>query len=104
MRFAQKGLGCSLLDRYILAEIIPPLGLSVGIFASLGVAIGYLSDLANKMVESDLPLWEAAEILLLKVPEFVAYALPVSVFISNFNGLRTFRLRFGINCPAKLWS
>ncbi len=83
IRLGKEGLRLSLLDRYILTELIPPFGLSVGIFASLGVAIGYLSDLANKMVESNLPLIEAAEILLLKVPEFVAYALPVSVLLAT---------------------
>ncbi|MGK7930993.1 MAG: LptF/LptG family permease [Microcystaceae cyanobacterium] len=72
-----------LVDRYLLTEILPPFGLSVGIFASLGVAIGYLSDLSHKIVESNLPLWDAAEILLLKIPEFVAYALPISVLLAT---------------------
>ncbi|MGK7930329.1 MAG: LptF/LptG family permease, partial [Microcystaceae cyanobacterium] len=45
--------------------------------------IGYLSDLADKVVDANLPLVQASEILLLKVPEFTAYALPISVMLST---------------------
>ena len=72
-----------LLDRYIARELIPTFFLGTGIFSSLGVAIGYLSDLINKVVDSDLPLTSALEILLLKVPEFIAYALPISVLLAT---------------------
>lgn len=75
--------GVSLLDRYITAQLIPPFLLSVGIFATLGVAIGNLSDLANKVVDENLPLVLAIQILLLKVPEFIAYALPVSLLLAT---------------------
>lgn len=73
----------SLMDWYIAAELIPPFLLSVGIFSSLGVAIGYLSDLTNKVVDSNLPLLSAIEILLLKVPEFFAYSLPIAVLLGT---------------------
>ncbi len=72
-----------LLDRYIVSQILPPFLFSVGLFASLGVAIGNLSDLANKIVDSNLPIRDALEILLLKVPEFVSYALPVGILLST---------------------
>jgi lipopolysaccharide export system permease protein len=75
--------GISILDRYIATELIPPFLLSVGIFSSLGVAVGYLSDLANKIVDSNLPIMQAMQVLLLKVPEFVAYALPISVLLAT---------------------
>lgn len=73
----------SLMDCYIGGELVPPFIFSVGLVSSLGVAIGHLSDLANKVVESDLPLMQALEILLLKVPEFTAYALPISVMLTT---------------------
>ncbi|WP_267384805.1 LptF/LptG family permease [Cyanobacterium sp. uoEpiScrs1] len=71
------------MDRYIGGELLLPFIFSVGLVSSLGVAIGYLSDLANKVVEFDLPLIQALEILLLKVPEFTAYALPISVMLTT---------------------
>ena len=73
----------SLMDRYIGRELITPFIFGVGLVSSLGVAIGYLSDLSNKVVDSNLPLIKALEILLLKVPEFTAYALPISVMLTT---------------------
>ncbi|MDJ0600444.1 MAG: LptF/LptG family permease [Crocosphaera sp.] len=73
----------SLMDRYLASQLIGPLLFSVGLVSVLGVAIGYLSDLADKVVDSNLPLIQASEILLLKVPEFTAYALPISVMLST---------------------
>jgi lipopolysaccharide export system permease protein len=73
----------SLLDRYLIAQLLLPFLFGVGLFASLGVAIGNLSDLANKIADSNLPLADAIEILLLKVPEFVTYSLPVSLLLAT---------------------
>jgi lipopolysaccharide export system permease protein len=75
--------GISMMDRYIASELLAPFLLSIGIFSSLGVAIGYLSDLINKAIESDLPIWQAIQVLLLKIPEFVSYALPISVLLAT---------------------
>lgn len=75
--------GISMMDRYIASELIAPFLLSVGIFSSLGVAVGYLSDLINKAIESDLAILQALQVLLLKVPEFVSYALPISVLLAT---------------------
>jgi lipopolysaccharide export system permease protein len=73
----------SLIDRYILAELFPPLLFSVGIFSSLGVAVGTLSDLANKVFELNLPSLVAAQIFCLKIPEFAAYALPIATLLAT---------------------
>ncbi len=75
--------GVSLMDRYIAAELIPIFLFSVGIFSSLGLTIGTLSDLANKVFESDLPLRLAVQLFLLKLPEFTAYAFPISVLLAT---------------------
>lgn len=83
LRSQLGGVSLSLADRYITAQLIPPFLFSVGLVSTLGVAIGYLSDLTNKMVEADLPLMQALEVLLLKVPEFTAYALPISVMLAT---------------------
>jgi lipopolysaccharide export system permease protein len=75
--------GLTILDSYILSQLIPTFLFGVGLLSTLGVAIGNLSDLANKVSDANLPLLAAIQILLLKVPEFVAYALPVSVLLST---------------------
>ncbi|MGK7872447.1 MAG: LptF/LptG family permease [Xenococcaceae cyanobacterium] len=75
--------GLSVMDRYIAAELIPPFLFSVGIFSSVGVAVGTLSDLVNKVFESDLPLRLALQVFLLKLPEFTSYAFPISVLLAT---------------------
>ncbi len=83
LRLRLGGWSISLMDRYITSQLISPLLFSVGLVSVLGVAIGYLSDLSDKVVDANLPLVQASEILLLKVPEFTAYALPISVMLST---------------------
>lgn len=75
--------GSAILDSYILSQLIPVFLFGVGLLTTLGVAIGNLSDLANKVVDYNLPLLSAIEVLLLKVPEFVSYALPVSILLAT---------------------
>ncbi len=76
-------LKLSIMDAYLIRELTTPFWFSLGMFSSLGVAIATLSDLANKIVEADLPILSAIEIFLLKIPEYVAYALPVSVLLTT---------------------
>ncbi|GFE69340.1 LptF/LptG family permease [Chroococcus sp. FPU101] len=75
--------GGKILDSYILSQLFPAFLFGVGLLSTLGVAIGNLSDLANKVSDANLPILIAVEILLLKVPEFVSYALPVSVLLAT---------------------
>jgi lipopolysaccharide export system permease protein len=78
-----KLFSLSVMDRYLVRELIPPFFLSVGMFSSVGVAIAMLSDLMNKIIESNLPWFLALKIMLLKVPEFISYALPISVLLTT---------------------
>ena len=73
----------SLLDRYIIKEIILFFLFSVGLFSSLGVAVGTLSDLAYKVTEYNLPINTAVQVFFLSLPEFVAYAFPISVLLAT---------------------
>lgn len=74
----------SILDSYLFQELIPPFIFSVAIFFStLGVAIATLSDLSYKIVNANLPFIYALQIFFLKIPEYVAYALPISVLLTT---------------------
>jgi lipopolysaccharide export system permease protein len=74
--------GLSLLDRYIFTELILPFLFGMGLFTSLGVAIGTLFDLVRRVTESGLPLTLALKILLLKMPEFIVLAFPMSMLLA----------------------
>ncbi len=73
----------SIMDRYIFKELISPFIFSVAMFSFVGVAIATLSDLVNKITESNLPLISAIEIFFLTIPEYLAYALPFSVLLTS---------------------
>ncbi len=71
------------MDRYIGLELVPPFLFGVGAFSSLGVSIGALFDLIRRVTESGLPISVAIQVLLLKMPEFIAYSFPMSILLSS---------------------
>lgn len=73
----------SIMDVYLLRELITPFLFGVALFSGLGVAIATLSDLSYKIVNSNLSLISAVEIFCLKIPEYIAYALPISMLLST---------------------
>ena len=73
----------SIFDIYLLKELVPPFIFSVAMFSSLGVAIATLSDLSYKIINSNLSFIYALEIFLLKIPEYIAYALPISILLTT---------------------
>lgn len=74
--------GISVMDRYIATELIQPFLFGVGAFSSIGVAIGTLFDLVRRVSDAGLPLGIALQVLLLKMPEFIAYAFPMSTLLA----------------------
>ena len=74
--------GFSLMDRYITTELLMPFLFGMGLFSSLGVAIGTLFDLVRKVTESGLVLGVAFQVLLLRMPEFIVLAFPMSMLLA----------------------
>ncbi|WP_253188278.1 LptF/LptG family permease [Leptolyngbya sp. 'hensonii'] len=72
----------SIMDRYIITELIPVFLFGVAAFSSIGVAIGALFDLVRKVTESGVPVSLAVQILLLKMPEFIGYSFPMSTLLA----------------------
>ena len=75
--------GLSVLDRYIAVELLVPFGFGMGLFTSLGLAIGTLFDLVRRVTEAGLPLWVALQILFLRMPGFIVLAFPMSVLLAT---------------------
>ncbi|BAQ59832.1 hypothetical protein GM3708_238 [Geminocystis sp. NIES-3708] len=73
----------SIMDVYLVRELITPFFFSVGIFSALGVTIGTVSDLSYKIVNSNLAFISAIQIFCLKIPEYIAYGLPISVLLTT---------------------
>lgn len=71
------------MDRYLVAELSWFFLFSVSLLTSLGVAIGTVSDLGYKITEYQLPLTVAFLIFCYKIPEYAAYALPISLLLTS---------------------
>ena len=75
--------GISVMDWYIITELIPPFLFGVGAFSSVGVAIGTLFDLVRKITDAGLPIGIAIQVLMLKMPLFISYAFPMSTLLAT---------------------
>ncbi|MEM9506228.1 MAG: LptF/LptG family permease [Cyanobacteria bacterium P01_E01_bin.35] len=73
----------SILDRYLVRQLSWFFCFSFSLFTSLGVAIGNVADLAEKFAEYQLPLEVAVLIFGYKIPEYAAYALPISILLTG---------------------
>lgn len=76
-------LKITIMDRYIIRELIGPFLFGVGAFCSVGVSVDTLFELIRQMTEKGLA-WEIAlEVFLLKVPEFLVLAFPMSMLLAT---------------------
>lgn len=76
----------ALLDRYLFLELLLPFLFGMGLFTSLGIAIGTLFDLVRRVTESGLSLEIAVQVLFLKLPEFIVLAFPMSILLATLMG------------------
>lgn len=80
--FSRLGIS-SVMDRYIIGELLMPFLFGVGAFSSIGVAVGVLFDLMRRMTEAGLPFTVALQVFLLKLPYFVSLAFPMSILLAS---------------------
>jgi lipopolysaccharide export system permease protein len=73
----------SVMDRYISSELILPFLFGVGLFTSLGVSVGAVFELIRRIADASLGIDTAIKILLLNMPQFIAYALPMSTLLAT---------------------
>jgi lipopolysaccharide export system permease protein len=73
----------SLLDRYIVRQMLLPFGFGIAVFTALGLFVGVLFGLIRLVAEKGLPLWVAVQILGLRTPSFVVLAIPMSVLLTT---------------------
>jgi lipopolysaccharide export system permease protein len=73
----------AIMDRYIAKELTMPFLFGVGAFSSIGISIGALFELIRRITESGLAITLAAQIFLLKLPEFIVLAFPMSTLLAT---------------------
>lgn len=73
----------TVMDRYIIREMLGPLLFGIGAFCSVGISVDTLFDLIRRVTEKGLA-WEIAiEVFVLKLPEFIVLAFPMSMLLAT---------------------
>ena len=72
-----------LIDKWLIAQLIPPLIFSISAFTVVSLSVGVMFDLIRKIVEFGLPFELALKILFLKLPGFLVLSFPMSVLLST---------------------
>ena len=72
-----------LIDKWLMAQLVPPLIFSISAFTVVSLSIGVMFDLIRKIVEFGLPFSLALKILILKLPGFLVISFPMSVLLST---------------------
>jgi lipopolysaccharide export system permease protein len=73
----------TIMDRYLISELLPTFLFGVGAFSSIGVTIDAVFDLVRKIVEAGLPVDIAIQVFLLKLPNFIVLAFPMSTLLAT---------------------
>ena len=81
--FNRVNLGLSVLNLYIIKELILPFLFGMGIFTSLGLSIGAVFELIRQITDSGLFWGVALKVLILKMPEFIVLAFPMSILLAT---------------------
>jgi lipopolysaccharide export system permease protein len=81
--FDRTNIGLSIMNLYIIKELILPFLFGMGIFTSLGLSIGAVFELIRKVTDSGLNWGVAAKVLLLRMPEFIVFAFPMSILLAT---------------------
>lgn len=76
-------LKISVMDRYMITELIGPFLFGVGLFSSIGVTVGAMFELVRKVTESGLPVSIAIQVFFLKMPEFIGLAFPMAMVLAT---------------------
>ena len=80
--FDRSRISLSIMNFYIIKELMLPFLFGIGIFTSLGLSIGAVFELIRKVTDSGLYWGVAAKVLLLRMPEFIVFAFPMSMLLA----------------------
>ena len=73
----------SLLDRWLLSELIGPLLFALAAFTVVSLSVGVMFDLVRRIVESGLPASIAFQVMALKLPSFMVISFPMATLFAT---------------------
>ena len=72
-----------LMDRWLIAQILPPMLFAISAFTVISLSVGVMFDLIRKTVEFGLPLFLAIKVLFFSLPSFLVLSFPMAVLLST---------------------
>ena len=78
-----QSMNIPVLDRYLIRELILPFLFGVGAFTSIGLSVGTVFELVREVAESGLSIEIAVRVFLLRMPEFIVLAFPMSTLLAT---------------------
>ena len=79
-------LRLSLLDRWLLKELLGPLLFFIALFTLLLLTGGVMFELIRKIVDKNLPVGIAAQVLILSTPRWLAFSVPIGTLMASLFG------------------
>ena len=73
----------SLLDRWLLIELLGPLLFFVALFTLLLLTGGVMFELVRQMVDKNLPITIATQVLLFSTPRWLAFSVPMGTLMAS---------------------
>tara|TARA_B100000902_G_scaffold21865_1_gene26288 strand:+ start:82 stop:1284 length:1203 start_codon:yes stop_codon:yes gene_type:complete len=72
-----------LMDRWLVAQILPPMIFAISAFTVISLSVGVMFDLIRKIVEFGLPLFLAIKVIFYSLPSFLVLSFPMAVLLST---------------------
>ena len=72
-----------LLDRWLLKELLGPLLFFIALFTLLLLTGGVMFELVRQMVDKNLPITIAVQVLLFSIPRWLAFAVPIGTLMAS---------------------
>ncbi len=72
-----------LLDRWLVAELVPPLLFGIAAFTAVSLSVGVVFELVRRVTESGLPIGVALQVLGLRLPGFLVLSFPMATLMAT---------------------
>ena len=72
-----------LLDRWLLKELLGPLLFFIVLFTLLLLTGGVMFELVRQMVDKNLPITIAVQVLLFSIPRWLAFSVPIGTLMAS---------------------
>ena len=72
-----------LLDRWLLKELLGPLLFFIALFTLLLLTGGVMFELVRQMVDKNLPITIAVQVLLFSIPRWLAFSVPIGTLMAS---------------------